>query len=350
MKKETFETITRRKRVVSQHEKRRRKKPKNNKSDKFVKIIAPVSIDLYSPKNYDIFCGFISSVKECLLSSKGVYICFRTTKKITAAAGIVLVAEFDKIVGRFGKYKVKATFPVPIRDKFGNEKRTVESILNRIGFFNLIGKTERNISEAADVRCWTHMTGSTADGESAGKILSLVQEMLPANVRKDLYRGSIEALSNCVEHAYIDHDDYCFEDKSKRWWMFASIYYDRLVLIVCDLGVGIPNTIYKTQNESIIKDILDKFGITGSREGELIKVATHVKETRTNMKHRGWGGQDIRSPIRDGRDANLSIFSNRGRYRCSNKRKLTGDVVPMETFYDNRKSIGGTVIEWSVKI
>lgn len=350
MKKENFDTIIRRKRVVYQHEKRKRKKLRCIPKDDFIKIVAPVAIDLYSPSNYDIFCRFIVDVKRALFSYKGVYICFRSTKKVTAAAGIVLVAEFDKMVEKFGRHKVKATLPVPDRDKFGNEKRTVESILNRIGFFRLIGKTERNITEAADVRCWNHITGSTADGESAGKILSLVQEILPTNVRKDLYRGSIEALSNCVEHAYIEHSDYCFEDRSKRWWMFASIYYDRLVLIVCDLGVGIPNTIYKTQNESIIKDILDKFGIAGSREGELIKVATHVKETRTKMKHRGWGGQDIRSPIRDGRDANLSIFSNKGRYRCSNKRKLNGDVVPMETFYDNRLSIGGTVIEWSVKI
>lgn len=316
----------------------------------FPLIKAPPAIDIYRVRNHDRTIKFLQSLRS-IVSSKGkARICFRDTHIITAAAGLLLVAELDRLTKRFPKARFDTTPPrKQVDQKFGNESYVVESALNRIGFYKLIGKQERNLPEYPNVRCWNHTQGLIADGSIAGALLNQVDGMLSKSAKQHLYRGAIEAISNCVDHAYPTFRPDRLKIDDKRWWMFAGVYMGRLAIIVCDLGVGIPTTLPQKHSESVLRNVLEFLKIGGTNDSELIQAATYLKHTRTGERYRGKGGNDIRSLLTHYSNAKLVIYSNRGCYidRTFSTRRGKEST---EILSERRHSIMGTLIEWSVPL
>ena len=123
--------------------------------------------------------------------------------------------------------------------------------------------------------------------------------------------------------------------------MFTAVQDNKLVILVCDLGVGIPNTIRDTQPDSLIQQIFAKFSFFANTDGSWIKVATLVKETRTGLTNRGKGGSDLRSIVDKFDKATLTIISNKGQYNYRKHKLNSGKVEPTESVYDNKRSILG---------
>ena len=42
-------------------------------------------------------------------------------------------------------------------------------------------------------------------------------------------------MANSVEHAYYDADD----EIATKWWAFAGVHKDKLIVVICDKGIGI---------------------------------------------------------------------------------------------------------------
>ncbi|AZR42985.1 hypothetical protein [Marinobacter salarius] len=332
---------------------RGRKRQQRRNSTWHADVKAPPKINLYVPSDHEKTVEFLKDLRFKISRNSRVRISFRDTTEITAAGGLLFIAELDRLITAYPGVKFSCIRPPIKHDRtYGNESYVTESVLNQIGFFKLTGLTEKNLPAYPSVSCWKHSQGHIAEGQIAGQLLNHVNEQLAAPARKRLYRGAIEAISNCVEHAYPSLRRDGLQITDKRWWMFVGVMMGRLVVCVCDLGVGIPATVTQKNPKELVQTMLEKLGVTGTRDSEWIYVATLISRSRTDQKHRGKGGKDIRELLEYYKGARLSIFSNKGCFRDWNKAKSTSkaESIPFAMTDEQKKSIHGTIIEWTVPL
>lgn len=317
-----------------------------------VPIFAPKVLCIYSDKNHWRTTQFLQDLREACKTGRIVKICFRDTQHITAAAGILTLSEIDRLVSHYGRGKFQLVPPAKSKAKFGVVRNTVDQVFQQIGLYKLLGKNSFQASVLApNVECWRVESGTVAQSETAGLMLRAIGDRVPRAVTSSLYRGAIEALSNCVEHAYPSARKDGLNIACCKWWMFTAVIDCRLVVIMCDLGVGIPTTIHKTQELGLIQQIFQNFGFTAVNDAGWIKTATLVKETRTAATNRGKGGGDLRNLIKVDPSARLAIYSNKGCYIHTTLATRNGkSFASPEYLMDHRNSILGTIVEWSVDI
>lgn len=313
-------------------------KATNNRT---VTLIAPKYIDYYSHRTFDKTNKFIDEIVDAVRNEqRKVFVDFSQTEKISAAAMLSLLAEVDVLTKQsiHGKHAVSFNHP---------KEEKIESILKQVGLYDVVGKEKRETKEFDDVTFWQYCSGSCSEPLIAKPIFDELSEMLKGTQgSKKLYRGFVEAMSNSVEHAYIDDSEHCEEDRTAKWWAFAGVKNRELAVVICDKGVGIPNTLPKTQGVSKINDILESFGYKHHKitDGKYIKAATSLTKTRTLAKHRGKGLTDIKAVIDSIGKGSLLIFSNKGEYRYKAQKTLDGVIM------DYKTSVGGTIIEWTIPL
>ncbi|HAS6354451.1 TPA: hypothetical protein ACGVB5_002513 [Vibrio vulnificus] len=335
------------------HSNLKRKSPwRSRKMLPEIRVIAPSAIDFYKPKRFEKTNAFINELQQQIRSAyhngkPHIRICFRNTHLITAAAAINLFAETSRTLKRCPGLSFSVT-PPPTTLVNGQRKTplpVVETVLNRLGFYELLGLPKRKMRELPNVSCWHQTSGFEVDGQLAASILNKVQD---TGIQSSLlYRSGIEAVANAVEHAYSEQIMSDADISLKTWWMFVAILDGKLVLLVCDLGHGIPNTLEKTQAPAVLEAIWKLLGTKATYDCQLIQASTLVKQTRTRLNNRGKGGKDLTSLVDKYPGSQLVIISNKGLYRykdTSNIRKMFG------TGYDHKSAINGTIIEWSIKL
>lgn len=325
-----------------------------------VTVVAPAKLDIYKDSNYESFAGFIKRLRFLAQHNDKLLISFRDTHRITAGAGLRLVAEVDHLLKIHPSLSINCTIPPrQAKKKYKNAEMIVESALQQIGFFKAIGQYERALPKYANVVYWNQLSGDMADGSLAASLLSFLPPQIDKRAKSHLYRGAIEAIANCVEHAYpTDPVESGIPDK--RWWMLAGVKENSLTIIVCDLGVGIPNTLPLKHPESLLTHITRTFNILGETDADLIRKSTFIKRTRTLMTHRGKGGADIRSITEHYPEALLSIRSNRGSYvvvgadfkhkKRDKGRAFIAGTNEREWASNHSTSIYGTLIEWTISL
>ncbi|MGY5612450.1 hypothetical protein [Vibrio brasiliensis] len=316
--------------------------------------VAPTFIDIYKPKNHTNFIAFKHDLElkarqaaEKLVRGKDrrafLKICFRNTTHITAAAGLLMVATVDYIKAKYPDLEFKVTRPPNRRVGLQMENQNlVDSVLVHIGFYELIGHGHiKRRCDAKTVTCWSYAYGDDASGEIAAK---LIQNLSQFEIKTNkLYRSCFEAVANACEHAYTDKIVRDNPFILKRWWFFVGVLNDKITVLICDLGHGIPNTLEVTQDQSILSKLWNTLKLTSkpSEDCTLIRASTMVKETRTKEIYRGKGGADVKTFVDETEQSSLLIFSNRGTYRYSGKDRPS-------PAYDNHSSVGGTIIEWTI--
>jgi hypothetical protein len=310
-------------------------------------VTAPNQINFYKPNYFATTNGFIqdlqSSIKQANSSGCKVKVCFRNTEFISAAAALYLLAETDRSTKKYPDVKFILTFPkTNAKNVLKTSQADVDGILNRLGFYKLLGKQSRKLVEKPHVKCWDHVSGEIADGKLAGQLINkFVTEKIDTSI---LYRGAVEALSNAVEHAYDDEIKSSANLEDKRWWMLIAKLNGHLIILICDLGHGIPNTLEITQSAELLKKIWSKLGGKNKTHGQYIEASTLVKKTRTEKKHRGKGGKDLTTLVDNYNNSVLSIFSMKGLYKYGNKKLIKGIA------YDHKNAINGTIVQWSIPI
>lgn len=337
-----------------QHSGKRKRKRRRREGEYAKPIEAPAHIDIYRSNNRAKFLQFLKAIKQRAQSKGTTYISFRNARAITAAAGLLLVSETDKLVKANPNARFKCSFPPVItKGRYRNTDNLVESSLKQIGFFKLIGQQSTKLTNQASVKRWKQLSGDTADGSLAASLIRSLADNLPEKARKRMYRGAIEAIANCVEHAYPS--DAIEAQADRRWWMLVGIDREVVSVIVCDLGVGIPVTLPK-HPPRVINRIFSRLGISRGNDGELIRASTYIRQTRTELKNRGKGGLDVRSIVDAFPSAQLTIRSNRGAYTLLGNdckgvfkdrvAKVVEGTNSREAISNHRESIGGTIIEW----
>lgn len=334
----------------------RNKKQKKNtrgnvkKKNEYLKIIAPTVLDLYKFKNHALMVFFVEQIeKGAALGYKSggakIHICFRNTRYISASAGVWLLACAENLMSRFPKTKFRVTRP-PQTQIAQNHKKlfpVIDSVLNRIGFYSAIGLKKRELIEVPHVKCWEVSRGTVVAGEVIGQLLESVTKITGRNY-KPLYRPLLEATANSVEHAYLE-EIYSLPEPHTKWWCFAAIMDNELITLICDLGVGIPKTLPKTQGKGFLEKISKLLGHPFTDDYHFIRGFLQVKRSNTDLDYRGKGGTDLQSIIEQIDGSQLRILSNKGFYKVSNnKHKI------LEEYFDNSKSICGTIVEWSITL
>tara|TARA_R110000850_G_C9968249_1_gene464996 strand:+ start:625 stop:963 length:339 start_codon:yes stop_codon:yes gene_type:complete len=76
-------------------------------------IEAPPKLDIYSAKNHRKFVQFLNEIKRVAGAGKVLFISFKNSHRITAAAGLLLVAETDRLMKTYPDLSVKCSFPPP---------------------------------------------------------------------------------------------------------------------------------------------------------------------------------------------------------------------------------------------
>lgn len=324
------------------------KKLKRNGSLKKIspeKILAPTILDIYKNEYHELVVDFIEKIEsKAKTGSKKIYICFRNTIHISAAAGLFLLAKLETIRSNHRILQYVVSKP-PIKTSSKGEAHVVDSVLNRIGIYASLGVKAREMKENPSVKCWEVIRGELVDSEIAGKLLETITEKMGTDYT-DLYRPLIEAMSNSVEHAY--RDDLYNKNKNNnknKWWCFASIMNNKLILLICDLGVGIPKTLKLTQGEKVLAKLTEFIGKPITLDSEHIKASLQVKRTQTKLGYRGKGGTDLQSIIELYENTQLRIISNKGNYRYTNRKKAKPELI-----WDAKKSINGTIVEWSMPL
>ncbi|WP_350346096.1 ATP-binding protein [Escherichia coli] len=322
---------------------KRTRKPRVSKkklttSNKRVVFSAPISINYYNDRDFEIMNKFLNNLRDCVLKNNRVYIDFSSTKYISAAAMLSFLAEVDVLIKKseFGVNAIGFSHP---KDK------KIESILNQVGFYDLLRKPKRETESYDDVTFWKYTSGSCSEPLLAKEMMVEIKKELERKSSKKLYRGFTEAMSNSVEHAYVDDLMHTEDDETAKWWTFAGIHDKNLTVVICDKGVGIPSTLPKTQGVSVLMNIFKKLRVplANVKDSTYIKASTLLQETRTGELNRGKGLNDIKSVIDSIGDGFMGIFSSKGRYIYKGKTGIINEVLR-----DYKSSVNGTIIEWTI--
>lgn len=325
-------------------------------------IEAPEILSL-SPINYDkdndttehtLFLQFKNTLEinaeKASKNNKKLFISFAKTRCLYADACILLIATIETIKVtypnlRFGVKRPDKKFHHHKPQKYKYTAFNVDGVFCHIGLYRLLGFNFCNNTKHKNVQSWHYVFSDSANGDVTEPIFNELEQMGLQNLG-DLYRGVIESIANAVEHAYNDKIVSNRQFSLKRWWMLVAKIDNKLMLYVCDLGHGIPNTLRFNKEPSLLQAVFNKLKSLSSMSRDCvdIKASTLIRETRTELNYRGKGGQDIKTFIENTRNSSITIHSNKGCYRYENRHKK-GEIL-----YDNHLSMNGTLLHWMIDV
>ncbi|MDI9768606.1 hypothetical protein QM327_18825 [Pantoea dispersa] len=339
--------------IISNYNKNRTTKKARN-GNKYeterIKIVAPSVLDLSKISYRDAFVEFIDKIKDA--AKKGrlskiaqVHLCFRETKMVTASGGLYLLANLERLNSEAPYVKYSVTRPPATRINQSDKNRypVVDSVMNWLGIYAALGKVKREMRQLPMVDCWEATRGSQVLSAKVGELLEKVTESTGQN-HQALYRPLVEAMSNSVEHAYRP-DLYHGSVPKTKWWCIATIMNNKLIALVCDLGLGISKTLPKTQSSTFFTRITEYIGHALSSDSDFIRASLQLKKSATKLDYRGKGGPDLQSVIEKIPNAKLAVYSNRGSYSYTNR-----GIAKPETWFDHKLSINGTIVECSLDL
>jgi hypothetical protein len=256
---------------------------------------------------------------------------FQNTQRFVAAGTLLFYAELCRLVEYSPVTQVRCNEP-------RNER--ARQVLQQIGVYRICQHPYHGRMTHRDVVHWRVARGHLADASQYAGAIEVHEGRLAEPLVKGIYRGLAEAMTNVCHHAYIDRrHDGLDHDGPRDWWVFSQAKDGHLFVALCDLGVGIPVTLPKT-NPSLFSRLK---AITGFEplDGECVTAAIEDSRSRTGKPERGKGLGDIIRAVSGAPGGRAVVFSNRGCYTLKDGKESTGNY---------RDSILGTLISWSVPI
>lgn len=260
---------------------------------------------------------------------------FTKTESPDAMGMILLLATVDYVLKETGRPCVRAK---------NIKSDRVKQVLKQIGLAEKLGINHHVDVNRSDVSIWKYVSGSEVDMTTAGEHFEqlCIDHGVPEKHIAALFNAFSEAVDNAHGHAYDQNIISKVHDqefpKDKRWWMFFGIIDAQIIVVVCDLGLGIPRTVLRDGFVEEIRGFVGK--ITGSSrdDGKLIKATIDRSRSRTGEDFRGKGMFRLKRAILDEHGGMLQIHSNAGYYRFKGSEIVRNFKVP----------VLGTVIGWSI--
>ncbi len=273
-----------------------------------------------------------------------VFIDLAPIKEISTAAALVLAAEIDR-------WRRRQRGPIQPRNVENWDPR-VRSILEELGFFNLlgVGRLSHLLENSGfdEITVLPLVACNTLDRSRLADIQDHLQAVAHAfHQDPSIYTALTEATYNSLKHAYPPEHKFDFPPLGKYWWATGSWSPERseVRFLVYDQGVGIPDTLPKWEHwERIVSWISQRFPGTGTllqEHANLIEAALEVSRTSLTSGH-GQGLRDVLSPIDVYQAGRVRILSGKGQLSYS----PDGTVKKQE----NGLHLGGTLIEWTIPV
>lgn len=302
------------------------------------RCVAPPLFALYKHDSHRKLVGFVRElVKLALIDEQTVEIDFRPVHSLYPDGTLLVLAEVHRILARRpGCLRfIRATTKI------------VDETLCHIGLYRLLGYSGQVPSDSHDVLHWQPISGKCGgvEVELAPRIES--QGRMPEATRKALTKGVSEAIVNVTQHAYdCPRDDGTGLVDESGWWAFVREEKDSLTIVSCDLGLGVPMTVWKNRWEHIVefqKRLARAIGRQSHQDGQIIRAAVDESRSRTRLDYRGNGFRDILDSVISSGQGEVRIFSNRGCYYAavSNGRES-------HSMRNYKHSIFGTLIAWRI--
>lgn len=300
-----------------------------------IRVAAPSLFLLERIDTHFNLVDFLNKLRRKLTAgATEILIDFNKTELIFPGGGLLFYAELQRVKDIFPYIKFKCR---------ESKSDRVNQVLQHLGIFRMLGHASKVQPRRADVVNWRHARSDVVDCTGAGQIIEAFAS-LSQPVTRLLYKAASEAVTNAVMHAYsAPRHDGLPPSAQKTWWMFCREEENKFYMAVCDLGVGIPETLVVKNAPEVINKILDAitFGAKPS-DSQMIFGAMEYARTRTQLPQHGKGLMDLRKIIEDRGAGKLYVFSNRG-------------CVEFEQGSDYRlinfkTSIKGTLIVWSLPL
>ncbi|MBT8420572.1 MAG: ATP-binding protein [Gammaproteobacteria bacterium] len=296
-------------------------------------ISAPRFFTLQDEKERRTFLAFIGELDRLRpLQNQRILIDFSMTEQMISDGTLLFKAHLYQLVTQDNNLKIKV--------KFSRSSR-INQVLQQIGVLKLVGQKSDLRIRHPDVVNWRYAQGAGAIGRKTDGILEPFEGTISETLQKGLYLGLTEAMTNTRQHAYpdiIQTDDFT-ENMRIEWWMFSQDKGDRVHVVFCDLGIGIPESLPNKQ-PNLWKRILKSFGATPG-DSRVISETIRSSASRTGQAHRGKGLSQLTKILSKTKGGDLRLYSNHGCYTLCG-----GDPY----LQDYKTTINGTLIYWSLPI
>ncbi|WP_157314879.1 hypothetical protein [Chitinibacter sp. GC72] len=298
-----------------------------------VKIVAPISFNLYQAARRQNLIVFIDEIKRAIKANASIRIDFSHVKRLNPCGTILFIAELMRIIELKGnKQRVTCTLP---KDKI------VEQLFKHVGILDLLGCRSNVVVQHETVKHWTLCKGDLVDLSGLKSLKDKLDIELGEERSFALFTGIQEAITNTVHHAYIEERGDGFDASSKKWFLFAKHMEGQVSLAICDLGIGIRRSLPRKMPwpKQIFDETLEKLGANTDLDAKHIKAAIMLGATRTGLSNRGKGLHDMKHVASLCENGRLDILSNKGVYRFSKK-------INSEIILDHKSNIQGTIVQW----
>lgn len=298
-------------------------------------ILLPAQLDFET--NYETTTRHLKLVRDAALGRYRIQrLGFESIRYISPAAALVLASEVDMWKERIGGN---------MRAAHESWDSDIKRLLCEMGYFELLGlerpATPASTGNVTFLNFQRGASGPVDKGKLAQELRIAIEGIVGQQIKKhEFFQGLSEAMVNVGQHAYPSAT---VAPSKKYWWQSASFSRRNQVLTVMfyDQGIGIPQSLPATGFLERIRARFDAWP-----DSLKIKAAMKYGRSQTRRGERGKGLQDLVKFARAYPEGRLSIYSRKGLYRIQH----TGDDKITPTLRDHEMSVGGTLIEWSVRL
>jgi anti-sigma regulatory factor (Ser/Thr protein kinase) len=278
------------------------------------------------------------------------YYDFGQLSYISTAASVMLAAEYQRVSALVGA--------VPPTVNLHEWNPGVYATLTQLGFFEIVGienDVRPIVSDEGHRRTMRIICSSNADAlpviddalQDLGRFLSLSDSQADPLLVQFL-TALAEAIANVVDHAYGSGAQISHQHIQSLWvTATADKQANSLTVVVYDQGATIPSTYPRIERVSKVKRFLS-LGLRKEQrhrfddDGTYIRAAMRYGGSRTDQKHRGLGLPQMFDAIKRVGAGSLSVYSRGGWCKRDHNGRFTSGALPY--------AIGGTLVEWSVKL
>jgi hypothetical protein len=345
-----WRSLTEERRVKNLRSRRKRRlrtgalpaKDRRDSAGDVVRILAPEVFLLERGTDRARMVKFLAGIRDAVVVRKlKVRIDFSKVKRLHPCGVLLFTAEIERI-RRYAKKDgiIRSNYPA---------ERIVEQVFQHLGILSLLGRPARLEADSFEenVKHWRRAKGLVVEGQAFEQIQQSYEGRIADPLLSRMFGGVTEAMTNSVHHAYADQrgDGIANHAELREWWMFSEERDGRLNLAMCDVGIGIPRSLGKADDEDRfwIADWVRKLMAPGDSDSALISAAVNLRKSRTGRHHRGRGLGEIQAVVENAPNGFLKIHSNRGLYSYN-------ATARREQRRDFRSSIMGTLVLWSVPI
>ena len=303
----------------------------------YVRVEAPASLDLFgSAQLRSRVMNFLRQIRRnSRRKNIGIRLDLSRVTEMWSPTALMIRAEVDRaMAGAANAKPFQCTRPVDHR---------MDEVFAQIGLYETIGLSCDVSSDRDDVKHWRLATGVLSEGVKGGSLLEEYKGRLADQLERGLYEGIVEAMTNTVHHAYEGPQGYELRHKiGRRWWLLSQERDGILTLAICDLGIGISESLPRSGTFSVeaVRDVLRGLGLART-DASAIQAAIELGRTRTNIQGRGRGLHDIVEAANLSPRGRVMIGSNRGVFTATEGKTYARNFG---------ESICGTLIWWVVQI